>query len=138
MYVSRSVAMFVFGVSMTCEPGGSQLLRSAMGRTLREGERQGTLISLKLRQSEVSLISFSTLSLFYILYLTYLALSSLQLKYVHVMRGGLRFCHSTDIGRMLIFKVLLGKIAFLGSLVSRFSSPHAIHPQLLGHIGRTL
>lgn len=41
-----------------------------------------------------------------VLYLTYLALSSLQLKYdVHVMRGGLRFCHSTDIGSMLVFKV---------------------------------
>lgn len=40
-----------------------------------------------------------------VLYLTYLALSSLQLKYdVHVMRGGLRFCHSTDIVSMLIFK----------------------------------
>ncbi|CAK9018503.1 unnamed protein product [Durusdinium trenchii] len=67
-------------------------------------------------QSEVSLISFSTLSLFYILYLTYLALSSLQLKYdVHVMRGGLRFCHSTDIGRMLIFKVY-SAIPFLNEL----------------------
>ena len=42
-----------------------------------------------------------------VLYLTYLALSSLQLKYdVHVMRGGLRFCHSTDIGSMLVFKAV--------------------------------
>lgn len=53
------------------------------------------------------MISMSTLSVFYVLYVMYLALSSLQLKFdVHVMRGGLRFTHSTDIGSMCVFKAL--------------------------------
>ncbi|CAJ1339966.1 unnamed protein product [Effrenium voratum] len=65
---------------------------------------------------DVSLLSASTLSGFYVLYVTYLALSSLQLKYdVHVMRGGLRFCHSTDIGSMLVFKVY-SALPFLNEL----------------------
>lgn len=67
-------------------------------------------------KSDRSLISMSMLSGFYVLYLTYLALSSLQLKYdVHVMRGGLRFCHSTDIGSMLVFKAY-SAIPFLNEL----------------------
>jgi len=70
----------------------------------------------KLHHDEVSLISMSTLSGFYVLYLTYLACSALQLKYdVHVMRGGLRFCHSTDIASMLVFKVY-SAIPFLNEL----------------------
>lgn len=80
--------------------------------------RQWSLKGVKrdMMHEEISIMSFSALSGFYVLYLTYLALSSLQLKYdVHVMQGGLRFCHSTDIGSMLVFKVY-SALPFLNEL----------------------
>ena len=74
------------------------------------------IVKRDMMHEEISIMSFSALSGFYVLYLTYLALSSLQLKYdVHVMQGGLRFCHSTDIGSMLVFKVY-SALPFLNEL----------------------
>ena len=74
------------------------------------------VVKRDMMHEEISILSLSALSGFYVLYLTYLALSSLQLKYdVHVMKGGLRFCHSTDIGSMLVFKVY-SALPFLNEL----------------------
>lgn len=45
-------------------------------------------------------------TMFYILCLTYLGLTSLQMKYdVHVMRGGMRFTHSTDLATKTLFRI---------------------------------
>ena len=74
------------------------------------------VVKRDMMHEEISIMNVSALSGFYVLYLTYLALSSLQLKYdVHVMKGGLRFCHSTDIGSMLVFKAYSG-LPFLNEL----------------------
>jgi len=66
--------------------------------------------------NEVSMFGNSIYLMFYVTYICFLALSSVQLRYdIHLVRGGLGFTHSTDLANWLMLKGYLA-VPFLEEL----------------------